>query len=376
MVFCKHTKDITIHTMIAQHPTRHNSNVTGETPCVSVPPFTIFFTMSDTAIILNSLPRKSAGRYTSTMIRFRSFCRDNNYSDVDEGLQYYVKYLREHQKVNSIRCIVSQIKKVCINNKTPLKDETLEIIYGYLKAEGKTEAPKKSLVLKEGDITTFLRSETNGLKDLQLKVALIVGFFCALRNGELYDIRRGDISEDHDFECFNVCVKRSKTDQAGCGFSAAIPFSIGDISLVSILREYLKSLDFFILQHRLDALQQPFFTAISAQGAFMLSRVGVNSMAKMASRIAEKLGLENAASYTGHCFRGSAATNMAENGASDQQMKSLCRWKSEKMADVYTRKTERLKKEATKTLLKKTAHDTAEPSTIGEDNSVETAVKR
>lgn len=114
------------------------------------------------------------------------------------------------------------------------------------------------------------------------------------------------------------------------------------------MREYLKSLDFFILQHRLDASSQPLFTAITAQGGFMLSRVGVNSMAKMASRIAEKLGLENTSSYTGHCFRGSAATNMAENGASDQQMKSLCRWKSEKMADTYTRKTERLKNEGRK----------------------------
>lgn len=89
----------------------------------------------------------------------------------------------------------------------------------------------------------------------------------------------------------------------------------------------------------------------------MLSRVGINTMAKMASGIANKLGLENATAYTGHCFRGSAATNMAENGASDQQMKSLCRWRSEKMADTYTRKTERLKNEATQTLLKKTANE-------------------
>ena len=104
----------------------------------------------------------------------------------------------------------------------------------------------------------------------------------------------------------------------------------------------------------------------------MLSRVGVNSMAKMASRIAEKLGLENTSSYIGHCFCGSAATNMAESGASDQQMKSLCRWKSEKMADTYTRKTERLKNEGSRTILKKTAN--VEPSTIGADNPVETAV--
>lgn len=46
-----------------------------------------------------------------------------------------------------------------------------------------------------------MRFETNGLKELQLKVALVMGFFCALRNSELYDLRRGDIVEDSTFEC-------------------------------------------------------------------------------------------------------------------------------------------------------------------------------
>lgn len=332
--------------------------------------------MSDTVVILNSLPRRSESRYAHTAMKFRAFCEAHHYSDINEGLQYYVRSLRQYHKISSIRSIVSQIKSVCINNKTPLKEETLKIIYGYLKAEGRTEAPKKSLVLKEGDITTFLRTETNGLKGKQLKVALIIGFFCALRNAELYDLRRDDIKEDNDFECFNVSIKRSKTDQAGCGFSATIPFAIGDISLVTILRDYLNALDNFILQHHLDPINQPLFTAITPQGSFMQCRVGINTMAKMASRIAEKLGLDNAAAYTGHCFRGSAATNMAENGASDQQMKSLCRWKSEKMADTYTRKTERLKNEATQTLLKRTAKEFVENATTEKGSAVESATKR
>ena len=41
---------------------------------------------------------------------------------------------------------------------------------------------------------------------------------------------------------------------------------------------------------------------------------------------------------------------MAEYDVSDQQMKILCRWKSEKIEDTYSRKTERLKGEASKTL--------------------------
>ena len=57
-------------------------------------------------------------------------------------------------------------------------------------------------------------------------------------------------------------------------------------------------------------------------------------------------------------------------------MKSLCRWKSEKMADTYTRKTERLKSEASKTLLKKTANVRGNLSNADKENVDESATKR
>ena len=112
----------------------------------------------------------------------------------------------------------------------------------------------------------------------------------------------------------------------------------------------MKSLDFLVAQHRMDSTHQPLFTAISPQGNYMLSIVGINTMTKMASRITQRNGLEYVPSYTGHCFLKSATTNMAEYDVSDQQMKILCRWKSEKIEDTYSRKTERLKGEASKTL--------------------------
>lgn len=198
-------------------------------------------------------------------------------------------------------------------------------------------------MLKEEDITTLLGTETNGIKGKQV----IIGFFCALRNAELYDLRRGDIKENHDFECFTVSIQRSKTDQARCGFSTTISFAIGDISIVIILRDYLKALDYFILQHHLDPINQPLFTAISPQSSFWQSKMGVNSVAKMTSRIEGKLGLDNATAYTGHCFRGSTVTNRTENGTGNQKVKILRRWRSEGIAELYTHKMEKRKNAAT-----------------------------
>lgn len=210
------------------------------------------------------------------------------------------------------------------------------------------------MILKEIDITTFLSLYVPGLKGLQLKNALIIGFFCAMRNGELYQFKRGNITEDREHNRFVVCIERSKTDQAGNGFHATIPYSIGVISIAFLVRDYLSAFDQFCMKNNLDPVQQPYFMTISPGNVFIRCRVGVNTLAKYPSLIARYLNLENADAYTGHCFRGSAATNMAENGASDQQMKCLCRWKSEKMADVYTRQTDRLKNEATNALLRRT----------------------
>ena len=51
-----------------------------------------------------------------------------------------------------------------------------------------------------------------------------------------------------------------------------------------------------------------------------LRHVGKNYCAKIGQNIANFLGLKHPKSYTGHCWRGTAATILAEEGLTTQQI--------------------------------------------------------
>lgn len=65
------------------------------------------------------------------------------------------------------------------------------------------------------------------------------------------------------------------------------------------------------------------------------SPVGINTIGKIPSEIANFLNLPDPHLYTGHCFRRSSATLLANSGASLTTIKSLGGWKSSKVAEGY-----------------------------------------
>lgn len=63
--------------------------------------------------------------------------------------------------------------------------------------------------------------------------------------------------------------------------------------------------------------------------------VGMNIFANMPKQIASFLNLPNVSSYTGHCFRRSSATLLADAGASITTLKRLGGWRSATTAEGY-----------------------------------------
>jgi integrase len=63
--------------------------------------------------------------------------------------------------------------------------------------------------------------------------------------------------------------------------------------------------------------------------------VGIKTIGKFPSIIAKYLGLENAASYTGHCYRRTSATLLANAGADVLTLKRHGSWKSSTVAENY-----------------------------------------
>jgi integrase len=157
----------------------------------------------------------------------------------------------------------------------------------------------------------------------------------ACRSMELCNIKNSDV-EYHD-EIILVKVRETKTkiDRS---------FVIHKES-AHIVRKYhdlrpenMKSDNFFINYRNGTCLRQ---------------NIGRHKIAAMPKQIAEYLNLPNPESYTGHCFRRSSATLLADSEANLTTIKRHEGWKSDRVAEGYIEESLENKSEITSNINKK-----------------------
>lgn len=76
-----------------------------------------------------------------------------------------------------------------------------------------------------------------------------------------------------------------------------------------------------------------------ANGKYSKQPVGINTFGKMPSVIATYLNLPNPTAFTGHCFRRSSATMLANSGGDLLTVKKHGGWKSSAVAEGYVDST-------------------------------------
>lgn len=195
---------------------------------------------------------------------------------------------------------------------------------GFMKNLDKTYAPKKSATLDKEAIQRFLLEyDKNEPDSLIIKVSMILGIYGALRVSEIINIHFEDIR--HENGNYVVHIKTSKTDQAGIGFEFIItPKPMTSICPCDYLTTYI------------SLFQKPegrFLRRFNKNGQPTNQALGVNTVATFPSKVAAFLNLPG--DYTGHCFRRSSATILADAGANNLQLKRHGRWKSQSVAEGY-----------------------------------------
>ena len=113
-----------------------------------------------------------------------------------------------------------------------------------------------------------------------------------------------------------------------------IPYTDGKNNLKDIISLYIQELRMFYSSHPYVKFSDCLWVTIR-NNRFINSRIGINSLGSMPSKIAELLQLQNSSNYTGHCFRRSAASCMAANGSTEEEIMAVGRWHSEKVAHRY-----------------------------------------
>lgn len=141
-----------------------------------------------------------------------------------------------------------------------------------------------------------------------------------MRTDELCKLTTKDIQKEGNILLVNI-PEDNKT-QVDRSFTISKKKSLGIIEKYSKLRpKSAENNDRFFLQYK--------------NNSCTANVIGKNTFSQMPRKIAEFLGLEEPKSYTGHSFRRTSASSLANKGGSMDEIQNLGGWKSATVAKGY-----------------------------------------
>lgn len=150
-----------------------------------------------------------------------------------------------------------------------------------------------------------------------MKVALIFGISGACRGIELIKITVDDVKTDTQLQAINLPDTKTYKERT---FVVKGEY-LNIVKKYQTLRpENMSTNRFFLNCQNGKCTRQP---------------IGRNKFAAMPKEIAVFLKLENPEKYTGHCFRRTSATLLADSGANLTTLKRHGGWKSDQVAEGY-----------------------------------------
>ncbi|XP_074096371.1 uncharacterized protein LOC141525706 [Cotesia typhae] len=173
---------------------------------------------------------------------------------------------------------------------------------------------KKARVLTLSQVNKFL-NESDDLNNLANKVILTFGVFGALRTSEICNLSIQDVEDTGNQMIVTI------NDNKNC---YPRNFVVG--------KEYYNHVKKYISLRPDDFDSRRFFFAYhSGKGKRQI--IGKNKISEVPRKVAEYLELEHPEAYTGHCFRRTAATLLANSGANLTAVKQLGGWRSSTVAE-------------------------------------------
>lgn len=266
------------------------------------------------------IPPKSKQLYEKEYDKFCEWQSANNVTGCNEKI--FMAYLSELSKVykpSSLWCTYSKLKMM-IKVKQGVDVSKFFLLTEFMKKNSVGDEAKKSLVLERRHIEEFILNAPDKTY-LLAKVVAVFGMFGACRREELHDLCVQDVTPEGSVLLVNI--RRTKT---------YVPRTFTIVSTDAI--------DYVALYNRYAALRPKHVKVNSLflsyhGGKCACQIVGKNTLGKVPRMIAEYLKLPNADKFTGHCFRRTAATILAESGGDTRSLKQLGGWRSDTVAESY-----------------------------------------
>lgn len=278
---------------------------------------------------LDLLPDKSKERYEKQYAHFLSWCNEKGVKSFKE--EVFLAYFADLSKVlkaNTLWSRYSMIKSI-VKIRQNIDISKFYKVTTFLKKKNIGCRPQKAEVFTKEDISKFMVTAPDETY-LMIKVATIFGLAGACRRAELTQITVDNIEDKGNL--IMVKITDSKNHSAR---SFVISQEVNNGTFLQLYRKYA-NLRPPITSHR------RFFIKYT-KGKCSAQCVGINNFGKMPSEIAAYLHLRNPERYTGHSFRRSSATFLADSGEEITNIKRLGGWKSTLVAEGYLEESEKRK---------------------------------
>lgn len=286
------------------------------------------------------LPEKSKNRYNQAYEVFLKWCAEKIITEIDENVM--LAYFLEKSETLSpptLWSIYSMLKLTISINKN--KDICcFKKLIAFLKRKNDGYTVRKSNVFTKEQITKFLL-EAPDVRYLAMKAITIMGVAGACRTDEIHKMKLTDLEIKDDIALIKISttkngVKRSFVVTNDDG---------GGIPYVKLLQDYIK-----LRPENAHQDQRLFYRY--ERGRCVNQVIGKHIISLVPKEIAKFLKLDNVNKYTGHAFRRTSATLLANtSGADILDLKRHGGWKSSSVAEGYIADSYSNKIDASKKIL-------------------------
>jgi integrase len=202
----------------------------------------------------------------------------------------------------------------------------------YLSQLAKTQVQKQSEVFIHEQFKEMVPSANKTGEDLKHACAMVLGVYGALRCDEVahLEFKHFTVPDEGAITC--TLQFDTKSGKAGKSEKGGHTFFIpdDDVGAAASIRRLLAQL------HHDGITSGRIFRKYNAKKCiFQLPVVGKNTIADYPHRIAKELGLPHAEGFTGHAFRRTSATILADAGSTTKNLMRHGRWRSASVAGRY-----------------------------------------
>lgn len=298
------------------------------------------------AALQEMVPQKSKVRYEKAYKSFQNWMQEKKIKTVDEKVMLAYFNTEMAKFAPSSKWTFYSMLRTMINLNNNVDIAKFTKLVAILKRRSDGFQPKKSRILDKISILSYLR-DADDHEALDIKVAMIIGVFGACRRQELQQMSVKDVIDLGDCLKITVPVTKTKHPREFVITRGNEP----DVDYVAIVKKYM-CLRLQIINH--DRLFVNY-----RNGKCSIQGIGVNKIGDYPKKIAQFLKLPNPEQYTGHCFRRSSASLLADSGVDVSVLQRHGGWKSAAVAKGYVERSLGNKKQIATNILGRSSTSTS-----------------